>query len=248
MIVFLENFFLNIASKIAKIFLKIGIKPVQVTLLRFLIAAPLSFYFFSKGKYLYNVIGLFLYMAWALLDWVDGRLAKLVKLPKETKPLGKLIDSTLDRILMLIVLGSVFYAGAALTQKQIWVILAIIFYSSLFFLTVLLYEFDRIFGIEYNRYPEIEKEMRKISRKPNTLDSFLINLLCLRSSPYRFCFMISYPLFLGIITNQLILTFIFITFMSNIRAVGIFFIMHQTLKKGETNLLVAKALRKYLRK
>ena len=244
MIVFLENFFLKVAAKIARFFFKLRIRPIYVTVARFLIAAPLSLYFFTRGKYLYNVIGLFLYMALAILDWVDGRLAELMNLPAETKPLGKLVDRTLDRILMLIVLGSIFYTGITSCQKQTWGVLVIMYYSIFFFLAVLLYEFDRMFNLEYEHYPEIGEKMKRINKFPGVVDRFLLELLCLRNSLTRFCFMVSYPLFLGIIFNQLLFAFAFITLMAGLRALGLLLVMYRALGVGETGSVLTIVLRR----
>lgn len=224
---------------IARIFYKLKIKPLPVTVFRFLVAAPVSIYFFSRGKYLYNVIGLLLYMSLAILDWVDGALAQLYNLPAGTKPFGRLVDYNLDRILMLIVLGSIFYAIKNLP-------LAIFFYSVYFFQTVLQYEFDKTFHLDFERYPEIEKKMRASNHHAGTGDLLLYNLLYVHhNSVTKFCFTISYPLFIGILINQLPITFIFIILMSAIRSTGIFLIMSKALKPTKTYSTLADSLKNY---
>ncbi len=239
MINYFENLGENSAMAGARILYKLKIKPLPVTVFRFLVAAPVSIYFFSRGQYLYNVIGLLLYMTLAILDWVDGALAQLYKLPASTKPFGSLIDHTLDRILMLIVLGSLLYANKNF-------LLTIIFYSVYFFQTVLQYEFDKIFHLDFARYPEIEKIMRTSKHRPGTIDLLLYNLLYVHNNSLtKFCFTISYALFIGIIINQLPVAFIFIIFMSSIRSIGILLIMFKTLKSKKTYSVLANSLRNH---
>jgi len=247
MIITLENAGLGVAHKIAKILAKTKITPRQVTVARFVITAPLSLYFFSRGVYLYNVIGLFFYMLLAILDWVDGSLAKIKKLPIETKPLGVFIDHSLDRVLVLIVLSSIFYAGLNSDTRNIWVTIVLLYFSAFFFLTTILYEFNQITGLEYEKYPEIKKELYKNNKCIFFKDKLLWNLLYVSdNSIARFCFTVSYPLFLGIIINQLISTFIFITIMSILRLSGIFFIIYHILNIKKTNLALIKVLKKYV--
>ena len=239
MINYFENLGETLAMNIARILYEFNIKPLPVAIFRFLIAAPISLYFFSRGQYLYNVIGLLLYMTFAILDWVDGALAQLYKLPASTKPFGSLIDHTLDRILMLIVLGSLLYANKNF-------LLTTIFYSVYFFQTVLQYEFDKTFHLDFARYPEIDRKMREAKHHPGTFDLLLYNLLYVHNnSLVKFCFTISYALFIGIIINQLPVAFIFIIFMSIIRSIGILLIMLQTLKPKKTYSILANSLRNY---
>lgn len=237
---------LKLSLEIAKILVKARVKPMTVTVLRFIVAAPVSWFFFSRGEYFYNVVGLLIYIVLAILDWVDGDMALLYKLPKRTAPFGRLIDHTLDRILMLVVLGAIFYAGIKGPNGRIWAILTVIYYNNFFFLTVLLYEFDKIFGLNFERYPEIKQRADEIS-KPSIIDIMLFNLLHAHNNSWtQFLFSVSFPLFIGIITNQLLITFIFITTMHLVRSIGVYLIMHQTLNLKPTNSALVKILRKYI--
>lgn len=248
MITYLENLALDLADKIAHFLAKNRVQPVHVTLARFLIATPVSLYFFSRGTYVSNILGLFFYMIIAILDWVDGKLARLMKLGKETKPLGKFVDYTLDRMLMLIVLGSIFYAGLHSTQGNVWMMLVVVYFTIFFFLTTLLYEFDSTFNVTFKEYPQIEKRMHEIQKTPKIMDKFLYNLINVHNNSItKFCFSVSYPLFIGIILNQLIATFIFITFMLILRSSAISWIMYDSLKKNQSNLSLIKVLRKHMK-
>lgn len=236
----------KVATQLAKILIRVHVKPIQVTILRFAIATPASLYFFSRGEYFYNVIGLFVYMGLAILDWTDGEMARLYKLPKKTAPFGRLIDHTSDRVLMLIVLGTIMFAGMRGSNSQIWIFVTVLYYSLFFFLTVLLYEFDTMFGLHFGEYPKLNREMLKINSTPNITDRFLYNLLYVHNNSIAFiCFTHNYVLIFGILTNQLLLSFIFFTLMLAIRSMGIFFIMYKTLKIDSSGLAITSVLKKY---
>lgn len=246
MIVYLERIGITVAHRIAEFLAKTKIRPEQITLLRFIVAAPASGYFFSRGEYLYNLVGLAIYMPLALLDWVDGHLARITG---RTSALGKWFDETSDRVLMLIVLVSIFYAGMVSDDSRLWIILSVSYFSTFFFLTTVLYDFDREFDMEFKRYPEIERGMYRFDTSPSLLDQLLFRLLNVhRNSITKFCFTVSYPLFLGIVTNQLLLAFAFITFMFGLRTAAILFIIYRVVKKGSTDSVLTKVLREYLGK
>lgn len=234
------------AEQIARMLVKMGVKPIIITILRFLLCAPISMYFFSQGTYVDNVIGLFLYMFLALFDWVDGHMATLYKLPSATAPLGRLIDHTSDRILMIIVLGSLLYAGMIGPMHYAWILVGILYYSSFFFLTVSLYEFDRTFKIKFEQYPELEKKMYLNSIKTKKMDIVLYNLLYAHNNSLtRIFFTHNFLLVFGIIFNNLFLVFVTITLMNTIRVLGIFYIQLQVFKINNTNSSLVSTLRTY---
>jgi len=241
MITYLEQIGLKVAHRFAEILAKTKIRPEQIVIFRFIIAAPASAYLFSRGEYLYNLAGLAVYIPLSLLDWVDGHLARIAG---RTSALGKWLDETSDRLLMLIVLACLFYAGLTSGDSRWWVVLSVLYFSAFFFLTTVLYDFDREFNLEFKRYPEIEKEMYRLNPSPSLLDRLLYSLLYVhQNSLTKFCFTVSYPLFLGIITNQLLLTFTFITSMSALRAAGILFLIYRVVKGGETDSALTRVLR-----
>lgn len=245
MIKFLDKIASDFSHSVAKMLVAVKIKPMTVTVTRFLIAAPLSIYFFSQGEYFANIFGLLSYMALAILDWVDGEMAELYKLPRRTAPFGRLIDHTSDRILMLIVLGSIMYGGIQGNHSYLWSITTILYYSFFFMLTVTLYEFDKKFKIDFEKYPGIGQDMKKIDKNTSVLDSILFNLLYVHNNSLtRICFTHNYLLIIGIITNQLLACFIFITSMHALRSFGLFVIEYETLKKGTTKSTLAQVLRK----
>lgn len=245
MIVFIDNIRFKIAHKIADVLAKTKVAPHHITIFRFVVATPLCLYFFSRGEYLYNVIGLAIYVSLAILDWVDGRLARITN---QLSVMGKWLDEVSDQILMVVVLTSILYPGLSSTDSSLWFKTAIIFYSLLFLSTVITADFNQMFGLDFNRYQEVEKKAIQSSKHLRISDHFLINTLNVhRNSISKFCFCISYPLFLGIVTNKLLITFIFITSMMAIRILVFLSIMYRSAKKGRTNSALIRVFREYVK-
>lgn len=245
MILILEKKVLHLSHQVAVLLSKTSITPRQITLTRFIVAAPVSMYFFSRGTYLGNVSGLFFYCLLAVLDWIDGDLAKVKKLPPQTKPLGVAIDSTLDRALMLIVLSGIFYAGMHSSDSDVWTVVVIAYYSFLFFLTSLLYEVQLLKPLSYSDFCKINNKYFCCNKDPCLIDRLLWPILFVgKTSLGKFAFMVSYPLFLGIVVNQLLAAFIFITLMTILRSFAIAFLLFKTLGLSKTNSILINILRK----
>lgn len=243
MINYLDGLRRRVSYRTAKALAKTSITPNQITLVRFIVAAPARAYFFSRGDHVANLLGLLIYVPLAIVDWVDGDLARLTN---QVSALGKFLDDTLDRVLMLLVLGSLFYAGINSPNSLWWGLMAILFFAAHFFLTVLLVNFDHLFGLEFAEYPQIEVQLSKFSAV-SIADRVLLNFLNVhRNSLSKFLFCISYPLFVGIIINQLLLAFVFITLMLLIRSAGIIIIMYRVLMGRDVGSALTKVLREYL--
>lgn len=244
MIAYLDKLRRRISYQIAKVLARTKITPNQVTIFRLVLSIPSSLYFFSRGDYFHNLVGLAIYVLLVPLDWVDGDLARITN---QVSALGRWLDVTFDRVLMLVVLASIFYAGMVSESGQVWSFLAVLFFLVFFFLTTLLSDFDQMFNLEFNRYSQIREGMYKLEKAPTLLDRVLINFLTVhRNSLTKFLFCISYPLFVGIIINQLLLTFTFITLMFSLRTLGLLFIMYRVVRKGKTDSALTAVLREYM--
>lgn len=230
------------AHRIAVVLAKTPVTPNQITWLRFILAAPLSWFFFSQGDYLGNVVGLAVYISLAIFDWVDGELARLTH---RASALGKFLDDTLDHIVTLIVLASFIYAGLHSAKGYEWSLLALLFWAGYFFQTVLLIEFDQLFGIDFDDYPEIGKKMSADGSPVAWLDRLLFSLIYVHQNLLsKFMFCISYPLFLGILVNQLFPTFIFLTMAMLIRSAGVLLVTYRVLRDRPDRSPLIKVLRR----
>jgi phosphatidylglycerophosphate synthase len=239
MLVFLDNLRSRLAYLIAEYLAKTGVTPNQVTIFRFVVSWPAVLYLFSRGEYLSNLWGLLIYVLLVPLDWVDGHLARLTH---RASPLGKFLDDTLDRILLLSVLGSLFYAKIN-TDPWRGGILTLVFFVVYFFLTALLEDFDQTFNLDFARYAEIEQEVL-VAGKISWMDRLGLNFLNVhRNSLSKFSFCISYPLFLGLLLNQVFLTFVFLIFTFALRSFGIMLLLFLTLRGESSSSVLVKVLR-----
>ena len=102
---FLQKIQEIVAKLIVPIILKTNITPNQVTIGRLIIGAIPIVYFFSYSSYYYNIIGLIYAIFIITLDVVDGELARQKNM---TSRLGQYLDESSDRIIMYVILGSVF--------------------------------------------------------------------------------------------------------------------------------------------
>lgn len=248
MIKVLDDVTEKIAYKLAQILVALKVTPMMATVFRFIAAAPASLYFFSRGEYVYNVIGLVIYMALAFLDVADGHMAAMYKLPKETAPFGRLLDHISDRILMLIIFGAIQYAGMKGPNAHIWIIVTIVFYSAFFFITTLTYEFERTFVLNIHSYPELIPKMYHINRSLSVSDRILFNILYVHNNSFtRIFFNHTFLLLFGVLANQLLLVFIYFAIMHCVRSIGLFMITYDTLSMKPTSSALARVLRKYIR-
>lgn len=242
MIVFLDKLRARLAHEIASALSKTGITPNQITIFRFVVSFPSSLYFFSRGEHFYNLVGLAIYLVLVPLDWVDGDLARLTN---QSSSLGKWLDETSDRILVLSVLGGLFYAGIV-SDPRPWGTLTLAFFLVHFFLTTLLGDFNNNFDLEFSQYAEVEEEALAVDQ-PSFLDRILVNLLNIhRNSFSKFLFCMSYPLFVGIVVDQLFWTFVFLIATFSLRSLGIMFLMYSAAKGGETKSRLVEVLRSRL--
>lgn len=109
-----------LAEKIGNFFSKIGLTPNQYTLIS-LIFVLISFYFLINREF---ILSLFFFFLAAILDFIDGAVAKFLKI--ETKR-GAYLDTICDRYVEgIILLGFLFLPLTDfLLPAKIWIFLAI---------------------------------------------------------------------------------------------------------------------------
>lgn len=221
MILNIEHGAVKLAYYIALLLSTLHIRANTVTIARFCIAFPLSIYFFTRGTYHANLVGLGMYIFLMFFDFVDGQLAKNFN---SKTAIGHFLDLILDRILMLTVTASIFYAGLQ-TKSSLWFITALVYYSAFFLVTTLFYEFDSMFNLDYSQYPQIKMQLKKRRKSIRFLDRIVYSCLYVHeNSLARFCFGASYPLLIGIITNQIRYALLFVAIMYLIRSLVVLFL------------------------
>ncbi|WP_246943180.1 CDP-alcohol phosphatidyltransferase family protein [Bacillus pinisoli] len=116
-----------IIGRAAKILLKIGLTPNQVTFISFLIGASSGvFYYFS-----YPWLAVFVLWLSGFLDAVDGTMAR----ETETSPFGTVMDVTFDRLVEISVILGIAFVYPEIQWALLLLSVSIIF-SITIFLTV----------------------------------------------------------------------------------------------------------------
>lgn len=107
------------AKPIAKLLIKTPVSANQVTYSTFFIAV-ISAFFFSRGDYLYKLLGIVVFQVALLLDFVDGEIARA----KHTVGYyGDWVDSILDRLKDVVVLGGVAWGLArGGNETTVWIL------------------------------------------------------------------------------------------------------------------------------
>jgi phosphatidylglycerophosphate synthase len=83
-----------------------GLSANQITVLNFLTNNLLAVFCFSRGNYIFNLIGLFFCIFGGMVDYIDGALARARG--GETD-LGKWLDTSLDWLAYLLLIGGISY-------------------------------------------------------------------------------------------------------------------------------------------
>lgn len=195
----------KIATPIVKILAKTKITPNQVTIGRGVILIPLFVFFFIRGDFVSNLIGLFLYVVFFIFDHVDGQLARSKSMESE---LGAFIEDLVDRAAIIIALTSIAFGSSRRSGNLLPFFLV-------FFLLLLdsfqeLIAFKRHeFGIQIG-----QDEMRKLRREFRKKmvpwrQRLFFNLIYLEESPLLFVFAKVYPFILGILFDQVLIAFLY---------------------------------------
>ena len=221
----LQDVQIFVAHLIVKLLISTPITANQVTVFRICLTIPFSFYFFSQGKYLYNLIGLVFVLAMMTLDFVDGELARQKNM---TSKLGKYLDEGFDMVIVLTILFSIFIGVLKATDyKDLWSIFFVFFLINNLYQIILINEFTKKTTYTLtseNRILNIE-EKYKASNLITFIDSIFLCIIDVhRRSISKICFTISYVLMLTILTNQIFFGFVFLSITYLIRNIFLLYI------------------------
>lgn len=221
----LQDVQIFVAHLIVKLLISTPITANQVTVFRICLTIPFSFYFFSQGKYLYNLIGLVFVLAMMTLDFVDGELARQKNM---TSKLGKYLDEGFDMVIVLTILFSIFIGVLKATDyKDLWSIFFVFFLINNLYQIILINEFTKKTTYTLtseNRFLNIE-EKYKASNLITFIDSIFLCIIDVhRRSISKICFTISYVLMLTILTNQIFFGFVFLSITYLIRNIFLLYI------------------------
>lgn len=90
----------KIVDPVAKLLLKLGLTPNQVTVIGTIGISLIAIFFFSQGKFFSGTLFILLLI---FSDLLDGTMARI---SNEPNPIGSFLDSTLDRVTDAALFGS----------------------------------------------------------------------------------------------------------------------------------------------
>ena len=192
----------KVASYIVEILAKTKITPNQVTIFRLLFFVPLIAFFFARGGYFNNLLAVFCYSLFFLLDHVDGQLARFKSMGSE---LGAFMEDFGDRVTIIVALMSIAF-GLSRTSGSLLPFFLVFFLFSLDNLQeVIAFKKRYEFGVQTSP-DEREKLREKFKQKgipwPQKL---FFNLIYLGESPLLYVFAKVYPLVIGIVLDRLLI-------------------------------------------
>lgn len=234
-------FLRHIANFVAGLLVRTGVTPNQVTVFNFILFVPLILYFFLQGTYQGRLIALGLIIVDAVLDLVDGALARMKSI---SSPFGAWLDSSLDVIfqnaLFIAIVVSVYHASG---NNVIGIAgLMMIFGQGMAHYMGLCY--DKEFGFDvYSGSKSFNPKFSSVEKKRlSSLDLYLKNIIVPSSIFYIFFFTCRYLLILGILFNLMDLFIICFAVTINIRWITMWLLYLKFLAKTESKLFTIKFL------
>ena len=229
----------HLANFIAKILAKTEITPNVVTVLNSVVFTTSVVYFLVQGRYITNLIALFIMVLRSIFDLVDGSLARIKSL--ESK-FGDWLDGSLDVVFDYLVLSATIINVARGTEDIKWFSVGLVMLVGRGMANFIGVQYERDFGFaadsgsrEFNRK---FKRLKKIS----PLDSFLKNIIVPSQFIYFFFFCCRYLLMLGILFNRLDIFLIIFATTINIRWITMYFLYLRYLHGTESKLYTVKFL------
>lgn len=197
----LDQFFSLSCRKLADIGVNIlkdsKITPNQITVARAIIFLPLIFYFFSRGTYIGNILGVLCCGLNSLFDILDGNLARAKSL---TSKIGGWLDTNLDKIAVYIVLIGVILGSYRVTQNNIFWMAGIFVLFLHAMLVNISNDFDKMFG-EEAFFDLPLKEAIYHNKKSTFFDKIWVNMFIFNSFWSYFLFAVRYQIFIGAVFN-----------------------------------------------
>lgn len=224
---------------IARLFSKTNITPNQITLLNFIILAPLTFYFLIQGTYINNLVALFFIFGYSLFDAVDGSLARMKSL--ESK-LGSWLDSSLGTIYQNLLFCAIIIGVYIKTENWLWFLPGIFVLFGQNIANYLGFRYERDFG--FDAYSGSKKFNQKFAnlKKISLWDSFCKNIIVPSKFLYIFLFCCRYLLVLGILFNRLDIFLTIFAITINIRWLTMYFLYLRYLYDTKSKLYTVKFL------
>lgn len=195
--------------------------PNQITVFRLAVVIPLSAYFFAQGKYVFGLVGIFLYVFNNIFDYVDGDLARAKKMSSST---GDLIEHVADILGENILVLGVALGSYSIIRNTIIFVMAI--------LSIIVINITKIFSIRLDLDHQEKRIPMKILDGSSRFDNLILSIVTPENQVLK---ILLFPSFLIIITTFLNLMFMslyLIPSLCSIRTVAMFYTLYKESKLG----------------
>ncbi len=222
-----SDYFLKLDEKLAvkifgPIFERLPFSPNQITVFSFLTGDLLSAYFFSRGTRWDNLIGLLFCGVNAVLDDIDGFVARKKGLSSK---LGGWLDSTFDLVWQnILVCAIVFGVFTSKGNSPLWLAIGLFAIVSLVMTNALRNLFRD--GFDLGFHGDVAEFRRRISSSKDAkfLDKLFLQIIAPTNFFFVSIFTIRYFIILGALFNRMDAVIIMTAVSCFVRAVTFFYV------------------------
>lgn len=243
-----SDYFLNLLNgKVAvgifgPIFSRLPFSPNQITVFNFLTNDLLSVYFFSRGTYQGNLMGLFFCGLGAIADKLDGFIARKRGLSSK---LGGWLDAILDFVWQNTLVGAiVFGVFTSKNNSPLWLAIGLLAFVFLAVQNRLRSLYRDNFDLGFHSNVAGFRERIRLDENTTILGKLCLQILAPTNFLSLFLFTIRYFIVLGALVNKMDATLVMIAASCFVRAVTLFYVYALFLadEKKESKRPIIKAL------
>jgi phosphatidylglycerophosphate synthase len=215
---------------------KTKITANQVTIFGFVAFVPCVLLALAQGEYLYNLVAIFFIACYAVLDYVDGKVARMRNMASKY---GGWLDSSTDLIFLWLILCAVILGVVNKTGNDVYYILGIV----MLFSKSREASMDCMFGYTFGFDNEKLYEFRNVDNL-RAIDVYLLNVIAPLKTVYILLFTTRTSLLLFIVIDYLNIFIVLYTVTLSVRWLSLYFLYLAYLSDKEfDNLKIVSYLR-----
>jgi len=214
---FIGNFAYKLSIKgFFNLFDRLGLTPNQISCINFFVNNLLAVFFFSRGTYLGNLLGLFFCALSAIFDYIDGAIAQTKQM--QTK-LGSWLDPMLDFMWQNMLVCSIIYGIISAKGVTFWLPVGLLTIVGVVISNHMGCQFNKSFGLDAFRKgsPDFTRSIE--TNKLHLIEIIAINIIIPTKFIFILLFTLRYFIILGAIFNIMPLALFLIMIFSLIKAI-----------------------------
>ena len=219
---------------------KTKITANQVTIFGFVVFVPFIFLALAQGEHLYNLIALFFVGCYAILDYVDGKVARMRNMASKY---GAWLDGSTDMILLWLIFCAVIIGVVNKTGNDVYYMLGIV----MLFSKAMETSMDSMFGNTFGTNEPFDYEKLLEFRNTNNIsaiDIYSLNVISPIKTVYILLFTARNSLLLFMVIDYLNVFIVLYTIATTVRWLSLYFLYSAYLSDKEfANLKIVSYLR-----